>query len=494
MWSITIRSPGGEPRQYQIHSGSNSIGRMAGNDIVILDPSASRYHARIDYLVDNGTIVLYDLDSTNGTFLNRIRLTEQRQLKNNDAIRIGLHTLEISQSNESIPPELISRPHYTHQLTRELVLESIDQHGVLLAEVASKLNTILDLDTALQTVSNLMKIAMGADRCEVILKEKFDQLSQLGFARTIAQQAIQTRSAVTVQDAQSGSSPSRSATLLNIHAAMCVPVLSGDDMLGLIYVFKNRPQARSFSQRDLQLAIAIGNQAALTIQRMQLLERVRQEEVISRLLHRFLSPQEAEYILEEFQETGQMPGMDEHNITIVATDICDSTKLSERLGAKRFSRVLENYYKEMTDVVFDNQGTLNKYIGDGLMAVFGMPHQPANPAERAVKAGIEMMNKLDYLNQMIGENIQIGMGINTGPAMAGYVGTSEYIEFSVIGYPVNIAWGLETMARPNRIFIGHPTYQAVSGLFNIKPLGFVEIKKQTGPIQAYEVLRSNNQV
>ena len=68
MWSITIRSPGGEPRQYQIHSGSNSIGRMAGNDIVILDPSASRYHARIDYLVDNGTIVLYDLDSTNGTY------------------------------------------------------------------------------------------------------------------------------------------------------------------------------------------------------------------------------------------------------------------------------------------------------------------------------------------------------------------------------------------------------------------------------------------
>jgi adenylate cyclase len=103
------------------------------------------------------------------------------------------------------------------------------------------------------------------------------------------------------------------------------------------------------------------------------------------------------------------------------------------------------------------------------------------------------MNKLDYLNQMLGENIQIGMGINSGPTMAGYVGTSEYIEFSVIGYPVNIAWGLEALARPNRIFIGHPTYQSVSGLFDIKSLGNVEIKKQTGPIQAYEVLRSKNQ-
>ena len=491
MWSITIRSPGGEPRQYQIHSGSNSIGRMAGNDIVILDPSASRYHARIDYLMDNDTIVLFDLDSTNGTFMNRIRLTESRQLKHNDVIRIGLHTLEITKLGETPLPEKVDRPQRTHQLTRELVLESIDQHGVLLAEVSSRLNTILDLDTALQTVSSLMKTAMGADRCEVILQEKFDQLSQLGFARSIAQQAIHSRSAVTVQNAQSNS-PSQSAALLNIHAAMCVPILSGDDMLGLIYIFKNRPQARPFSQRDLQLAIAIGNQAALTIQRMRLLERIRQEEVISRLLHRFLSPQEAEYILDEFQETGQLPGMDEHNITIVATDICGSTKLAERLGAKRFSKVLENYYKEMTEVVFDNHGTLNKYMGDGLMAIFGMPHQPADAAQRAVRSGIEMLNRLDYLDQILGEQIQIGMGINSGPTMAGYVGTSEYIEFSVIGYPVNIAWGLEALARPNRIFIGYPTYQSVSGLFNIQPLGNVEIKKQTGTIQAYEVIRSAN--
>jgi len=464
---------------------------MAGNDIVILDPSASRYHARIDYLMDNDTIVLFDLDSTNGTFMNRIRLTESRQLKHNDVIRIGLHTLEIAKLGDTPLPGKVDRPERTHQLTRELVLESIDQHGILLAEVSSRLNTILDLGTALQTVSSLMKTAMGADRCEVILQDKFDQLSQLGFARTIAQQAIHTRSAVTVQDAQSNS-PSQSAALLNIHAAMCVPILSGDDMLGLIYIFKNRPQARPFSQRDLQLAIAIGNQAALTIQRMRLLERIRQEEVTSRLLHRFLSPQEAEYILEEFQATGQLPGMDEHNITIVATDICGSTKLAERLGAKRFSKVLEYYYKEMTEVVFDNHGTLNKYMGDGLMAVFGMPHQPANPAERAVRSGIEMLNRLDYLNQILGEQIQIGMGINSGPTMAGYVGTSEYIEFSVIGYPVNIAWGLEALARPNRIFIGHPTYQSVSGLFNIQPLGNLEIKKPTGPVQAYEIIRSSN--
>ncbi len=489
MWIITVRSPGGEPRLYQVHAGGNTVGRMAGNDIVILDTSASRYHARIDFNTQNNSLILYDLESTNGTFLNRVQVHEPQTLKNNDVIRIGLHTIEISNQPEQTQPEIYPRPHNTHQLTRELVLESIDQHGILLSEVAARLNTILDLDTALQAVSNMMKTAMGADRCEVILKSNFDRLTQLGFARSIAKQAIDQRSAVMVQDAQSGPTPSKSAALLNINAALCVPVMSGEEMLGIIYVYKSRPRARPFSQRDLQLAVAIGNQAALTIQRMQLLERVQKEEVISRLLHRFLSPQEAEYVLEEYISSGGLPTLDEHNITIIAADICNSTQLAERLGSKRFSKLLENYYQTMTEIVFDHHGMLNKYIGDGLMAVFGMPQQPPNSELRSVSASIDMLNRLDHMNQVIGEQVTIGIGINTGPAMAGYVGTQEYVEFTVIGYPVNIAWGLESLARPNRIFIGHPTFQAVNGKFTIHPLGKMEIKRQYEPIQAYEVYR-----
>ncbi|OQY90012.1 MAG: hypothetical protein B6D39_08780 [Anaerolineae bacterium UTCFX2] len=489
MWSLMVRSPGGEPRQYQMHPGSNTIGRMAGNDIVILDTSASRYHARIDLNPQNDTLFLFDLDSTNGTFLNRVQVRDPQSLKHNDVIRIGLHTLEITNQQEQIQSEKFPKPHNTHQLTRELVLESIDQHGILLSEVAARLNTILDLNEALQAVSTMMKTAMGADRCEVILKEKFDQLTELGFARSLAQQAIQSGSAVVVQDAQSGPTPSKSAALLNIYAAMVVPVVSSDEILGVIYVYKSRPRARPFSERDLQLAVAIGNQAALTIQRMQLLERVRKEELISSLLHRFLSPQEAEYIMERYYSTGTLPSLDEHNITIIAADICDSTQLAERLGSKRFSKVLENYYHTMTEIVFDHHGMLNKYMGDGLMAIFGMPQQPPNPEVRAVSAAIDMLNRLDHLNQILGEHIKVGVGVNSGLAMAGYVGTQDYVEFTVIGYPVNIAWGLESLARPNRILIGHPTYQCVSGKFRITPLGNLEIKTRSEPIQAYEVLR-----
>lgn len=489
MWILTVRSPGGEPRQYTLHPGNNTIGRMSGNDIVILDPSASRYHAQVVYEAESESITAQDLGSTNGTFLNRDRLITPRGMKANDVIRIGQHLIELAFWDESLQGQQVPRLPNTQQLTRDLVLESLDQHAVLLSEVASRLNTILDLPTALQTVANMMKVSMAADRCEVILVDQIDRLSELGFARSIAQQAIQQRSAVIVQDAASDPNVGRSAALLNIHAAMCVPVMTGDEMLGLIYVFKNRPRGRPFEKRDLQLAVAIGHQAALTIQRMRLLERVRRQELISNLLHRFLSPQEAEYMLKEYLETGALPPIDEHRLTVLVADICDSTSLAERVGARRFGKILGAYYKEMSKVIFDHGGMLGKYLGDGLMAIFGLPHQPPEPETRAVQTGLAMLDRIEEINRETGEQVEIGVGINTGAAMAGYLGSEEYAEFTVIGYPINIAWGLEALARPNRIFIGYPTYQAIGARFAINSLGPVEIKRRAEPVPAYEVLR-----
>lgn len=487
MWILTIRAPAGEPREQPLHAGNNTIGRMAGNDIVILDPSASRYHAKVVYDESTDQVTAYDLDSTNGTFVNRDRLTTALVLKQGDVIRIGQHLMELSQWEEkNVAPKTI--PQNTHALTRELVLESLDRHAVLLAEVASRLNTMLDLPTALREVASMMKDAMAADRCEVILPDQFAHLTELGFATSIAKQSIEQRSAVVYQDAQKNPSVGKSAYLLRIHAAMCVPVISSSEILGLIYVFKNRPSARPFEQRDLQLAIAISHQAALTIQRMQLIERVRKEELATNLLRRFLSPQETEFVLKEYFETGQLPPLSEYTLTVLAADICDSTGMAERLGARRFGKILSRYYHEMSDVIFKNHGMLTKYAGDGLMAIFGVPHQPPEPERRAIEAAIEILQRLRNIEHDTGELISLGIGINTGMVMAGYLGSLEYVEFVVLGYPVNIAWDLEALARPNRIVIGHPTYQIIQDQFRTKSLGTVEVKSQHEPIQAYEII------
>jgi adenylate cyclase len=269
---------------------------------------------------------------------------------------------------------------------------------------------------------------------------------------------------------------------------MCVPVMSGEKVVALIYVYKTRPLARPFDQSDLQLAVAISHQAALTIQRTRLLEHVRKEQRIRQLLQRFLSPPEAEFLLQDYLQTGALPPLAEREITVLFADLSDSTTLAERVGARRFSELLNRFYQQMTDVIFDNGGLLNKYMGDGLMAVFGVTTQRPNAEERAVKAALEMLGRIHSLNLAESETMELGIGVNSGGAMAGYVGTDERVEFTVLGDSVNIAQRLQTLARPNRILIGPATARAVAGKFNLKPIGPVELKGKVQSVEATEVL------
>jgi adenylate cyclase len=319
-------------------------------------------------------------------------------------------------------------------------------------------------------------------------------LSELGFPTTIARMAIDQRSAVVIPDLSAQQPESiglgKSALLLRIRSVMCVPILSGEEIAGLIYVYKTRPLARPFDQRDLQLAVAISHQAALTIQRTRLLKRIRQEQRVRQLLQRFLPSSEAEHFLQDYLQTGRLPELQEQTLTVLFADIRDSTGLAERLGAWRFSRILSRYYQEMTEAVFAHNGLLNKYLGDGLMAVFGVTRkQTATPEEQAVLSALEMLNRLDDLNRVEGEKIEIGIGVNTGSTIAGYVGTEERIEFTVLGDTVNVAQRLQEQARPNRVFVGAATRLAINGNYNFRPVGRVELRGRTQPIEAFEVLR-----
>lgn len=194
VWTLTLRSPDGKPREFTLKSGKNTIGRGAENDIVISEISASRYHAEIVYQPELNEVTIRDLESLNGTFVNREMLSGICQLRHNDVIRIGLSVLHVTDPNfivKTNPRDTGTRP-----LTRDFLLESLDHHAVLLYEVSRKMNTILDIDTALEEVSTMMQRTMGADKCTLILADQFDQLSELGFPTTIARLAIEQQAAV----------------------------------------------------------------------------------------------------------------------------------------------------------------------------------------------------------------------------------------------------------------------------------------------------------
>jgi hypothetical protein len=286
---------------------------------------------------------------------NHARINGEHPLKPNDMIRIGQVILSVlGPDNET---ETKQGAVGTHLFTRELLLESLDQHAVLLYDVARKLNFATSFGMMVDELSILLRHSLGVQSCQIRMKDRFGELQGSG-AEALALRAIQNRTAEV--------SPTE----------MYVPILSGDDVLALMYLRKQRPRTRGFTRNHLQIAVAISHQASLTIQRLNLLERVRKEEQIRQLFTRFVSPSEVKLLLKNYLETGELPPLHEEQVTVMFADIAESTRMGETMGVKKFASILNQFYNDCADIIFKYSGML-KYLGDGVLAIFvDVPGEP----------------------------------------------------------------------------------------------------------------------
>lgn len=471
MWYLSVTAPDKEPERVELKPGKLTIGRSSTNDIALADSSASRQHAQVLFNESTSVITIVDLNSTNGTYVNRQRIQgSSGPLTESDVIRIGqvmMHVVQVDERKANAGPGVTG----THLFTRELLLESVDENPVLLYEVSTRLNIVMDIKTALQEVTELVKRAMGVDTCEILLAKQIKDMTTVEFVDPLAKKAMETYSAEVTP------------------SAMFVPILSGEELLGLIILRKTRPQTRPFERRDLQLAIAISHQTALTIQRMDLLNKVRRQEQAQHLLQRFVSPSEAEYLLKDYLRNGELPGLQEQKVTVLFSDIANSTALAEQLGSTHFANILNNFYQSATDIAFRHGGII-KYLGDGILTIFMHQDSGTPPEEKAVVAGRELLGQINHTGSLDpARRIVIGVAINTGVAVAGYVGTHERVEFVVLGDMVNVAHRMQDYARPYKIIVGPATVAAISQKYKFRRVGAITLKGREHSVQAYEVLQ-----
>ena len=467
MWNIIVHVPDSYPHPYELKAGKTSLGRAGTNDVVLEDAAASRHHAELWVDETAGKISIVDLDSTNGTFVNHDRIAGECTLKANDAIRIGQVIINIIWPGDE--KEIKHGVSGTHLFTRELLLESVDQHAVLLYDVARKLNFATNLKMIVDELNVLVRHAMGVQSCKIIMKDRFGELD--GSPRAaLALRAIQNRSAEV--------SPME----------MFVPILSEDDVLALMYLQKERPGTRAFTRNHLQIAIAISHQASLTIQRMNLLEKVRKEEQARQLFTRFVSPSEVKLLLKNYLDTGELPGLHEEKVTVLFADIAESIGMGEKMGVQRFAAVLNQFYNDSADIIFKYNGMV-KYLGDGVMAIFvDVPGEPA-PEVRAILSGRELLGRVKTTGHLVlNQRVILGISINTGIAMVGYIGTRERAEFNALGDVVNVVFRMQEYARPNRIVVGPATVAAIVDTYPIQRIGAVTIRGRERTMQVYEVL------
>jgi adenylate cyclase len=209
-----------------------------------------------------------------------------------------------------------------------------------------------------------------------------------------------------------------------------------------------------------------GHEASLR-SRLRLYE---QKLLLRDTLSRYVSPAMTERILKN-PETLQLGGQRRH-LTVLFADIKAFTSLAEKMDPAQVVDVLNHHFTRMVDLVFEHQGTLDKFLGDGLMAFFGAPMEVPQAASQAVACAIAMQQRLRIMQDKGSTPIQgMRVGINTGEAIIGNIGSEKRMDYTIIGDVVNVAARLLEVAREHEapIVIGESTYDEVEDQFDIKP-------------------------
>jgi adenylate cyclase len=277
---------------------------------------------------------------------------------------------------------------------------------------------------------------------------------------------------------------------LPLSSVICVPIWDRDTIVGVIYVDKAEGTS-TFSEEDMYFLSAFANQAAVAITNAKLFDDVRREERLRTSLQRYLSPNLVDdMVLKNDSELGL--GGAKKRVTILFTDIRGFTTLTEKEPVETVVSLLNEYFSAMSDVIFANHGTLDKFIGDAIMAIYGAPLESKDSAFECVKTAIEMREKLIQLNAkwktQNRPQIKVGYGINTGEAIVGNIGSERRMEYTAIGDMVNIASRIEGETEDNQIFITEDAYKALGNRVIAKKLEPVKLKGKTVTVQIYEVI------
>jgi class 3 adenylate cyclase len=217
-----------------------------------------------------------------------------------------------------------------------------------------------------------------------------------------------------------------------------------------------------------------------------------------RTLQRFFKSYVNRHVMEEILENPDMVsfGGTTANVTVLFSDIRDFTTISEKMKAEDVVAGLNRYFTEMTKAVTESNGYLNKYIGDGILAIFGAPHiLSQDGALAAVRCGHEMLKRLDYLNKEgifpgISEDIKIGIGIHTGEAVVGNLGCYEKMDYSIIGDTVNLASRIESKTKEfgKPLLVSQATYDRISNYIDARFIASEKVKGREQEVKLYEVL------
>jgi adenylate cyclase len=295
----------------------------------------------------------------------------------------------------------------------------------------------------------------------VTLASYADRGSEVRIPRAIIERVVQTRRGLLTSDAQRDLQLRRSETVVGqqIRSALCVPLLVQNEVLGVIHL-STSSAAGAYEEKDLALLRAIAQPAGLAVANARLLRKVEEDAHQRAELSRFLSPALVEKVVSN--ELNVHKQGDKVQATVLFSDIRGFTTISDGAAPEAVVGMLNEYFEAMVEIVFEMGGTLDKFIGDGLMAVWGTPIPGPDDPVLAVRAATRMRAMLESVVNTArrgrGEApLLAGYGIATGKVIAGAMGARRRQDFTVIGDTVNLSSRLCGQAKPTQILVDENT-------------------------------------
>ncbi len=562
---VYITDQGWQSIELQPHQG---VGRHPNNAIQLLDTIVSKEHCIIEQ--QGPVMVLRDLGSMNGTYVNGERVAGIRALGHGDEIRLGNTALQFDDGstpfNFAPPPpspgvihhpfvanfdpatgapltkgtpqwmvkkrtaEAIEVPAHDHLVNVDNSKHSIGQQVAAQSkeflpfdeavrdnaalrldyerlritwELLREIGLERDLDALLAKILVALFRFVDADRGVILLREYDGTLRPrahrrrdganvpINISSTILAHVTRERAGVMTHDAGSDFGGGGKSMFLNrITSAIVVPLLHEKEVIGALWL--DSEKIASFKPKDLELLTAVGNQVAMLISNTLLGLKVQQEIMTRDRFSRLLSPNVAEQVISGKLDI-KKGGIHVPMATVFNSDLRGFTRMSEATTAEAMVELLNEYFELMVECIFKYEGTLDKFMGDGIMAFWGAPAFHADDAGRCVQCALEQLEVLDQLNghraSYGAAPLAAGIGIHTGALISGYVGSSKSLSYTVIGDTVNTSARLCGIAAGGQILVSEATAIQLGGRFPLVALPDVALKGKEKPTKIFEVRR-----
>ena len=517
----------GEERQEFELAAFNTIGRHPDNTIQILDRIISKEHAQIQRAAD-GRYLLRDLRSLNGTFMRGERVADH-YLTDNDEFTMG--STRIVFVDKPKADDVLQRVTIAPGLTESHIRGRIQANtGDFMPErqiaddknlrrdyerlrigheLARAVGSELDLDKLLPKILDKAFELVGADRGVIMLNDdKTGELSarfvktrsgksdpNIVLSKTVMNEVINNKAAVLSSDATMDArfSGAHSIIMQGIRSTMTLPLLHANELLGLMHL-DSLFTSNAFTEKDLQICTGMASQAAISIQNARLATRIKSEEQTRAQISRLIPPSVVEQVLKGelvIEKGGRVT-----EVTMLFSDIRGFTTMSDGRPPQEIVNTLNEYFEVMVDILFQYSGTLDKFVGDEIIGLFGAPIAIEDAPFKAVACGIGMMQALEEFNRTRASEgqtpIRIGIGINTGNVITGSIGSTRALQYTAIGDAMNVASRLVNVAGSGDIIVSEDTMKHIVGRVEATELPPVKVKGKAEALKVFRVTGLRN--